>query len=64
MSLSGSAAVQPHDPDETLRTINIVTQILTLTFCSIFFFTRVWFTLRMLGTRFSLDDCKDSSYLI
>lgn len=45
------------NPTDVLRTINFVTQALTLTLCSGFVFIRGVQKFRMATTIFSVDDC-------
>lgn len=46
------------NPTDVLRTINFVTQALTLTLCSGFVFIRGVQKFRMATTIFSVDDCE------
>jgi hypothetical protein len=47
-----------HNPTDMIRTINFVTQALTLTFCSAFDFIRAVQKLRLSTSNLSVDDCK------
>lgn len=46
------------NPTDVIRTINFVTQALTLSFCSVFVFIRGLQKLRVPTLNLSVDDCK------
>jgi hypothetical protein len=46
------------NPTDVIRTINFVTQALTLAFCSAFVLIRAVQKLRVSTSNFSVDDCK------
>lgn len=45
-------------PKDELRTVNIVTQALTLTFCTVFVWIRGYHKFRTVGLDLAVDDCK------
>jgi hypothetical protein len=52
------AVANLQNPTDVIRTINFVTQALTLAFCSAFVFIRAIQKLRVSASNLSVDDCK------
>ena len=47
-----------NNPKDEIRTVNIVTQALTLTFCTVFVWIRGYHKFRTVGLDLAVDDCE------